>query len=68
MENKQFLIRLANQLDVENKQDLAYVVRKNFDEFLEMLENGEIDFDMEKSDLNPRDTFSSGGITYLHEI
>ncbi len=42
---KQILISLANQLDAEDKPEQADVIDKNFKEFLELLEKGELDFD-----------------------
>jgi len=41
----EFLVALADQLDLEDKRELADVVDKDFEEFLELLENGELDFD-----------------------
>lgn len=40
-----FLVALADQLDREGKCGLADVVDRDFEEFLELLESGELDFD-----------------------
>ena len=51
MNNAEKLIALANQLDAEGKPLLADILDKDFQEFLDLLESGELDFDF---------TFSSG--------
>lgn len=45
MNNAEFLVALADQLDREGKESLADEVDNGFDEFLELLENGELTFD-----------------------
>lgn len=40
----EFLISLADQLDSEGKSEQADVLDNDFEEFLEMLENGELEF------------------------
>lgn len=41
---EKFLIALANDLDDEGKFDLADKVDNDFEEFLKLLEDGELDF------------------------
>jgi hypothetical protein len=43
--HREFLIALADQLDQEGKSELADIVDKDFEEFLELLESGEFVFD-----------------------
>lgn len=43
--HREFLVALADQLDHEGKPELADIVDKDFEEFLELLESGELVFD-----------------------
>ena len=63
MNNVEKLIALADQLDAEGKTELADVIDKDFDEFLEMLESGELDFDFTFSGgaRDPRGPYSNRG-------
>lgn len=45
MKYTNFLISLADQLDEEGKPLLADIIDKDFQEFLELLEEGELNFD-----------------------
>ncbi len=45
MNYKNFLILFADKLDREEKFELADDIDENFEEFLKMLENGELIFD-----------------------
>jgi len=45
MTNAEFLVVLADQLDRESKRALADEVDNSFEEFLELLESGELTFD-----------------------
>ena len=40
--NAEFLLSLADRLDQEGKHELADIIDKNFEEFLELLESGEL--------------------------
>ena len=39
----EFLMALADRLDIEGKPELADVIDKDFEEFLELLESGEFE-------------------------
>ena len=43
--HSKFLIILTQQLIKEGKHDKASVINEDFDEFLELLESGELNFD-----------------------
>lgn len=45
MRNAYLLIALADQLDEEGKLDKADIIDENFEEFLELLEEGKLNFD-----------------------
>lgn len=45
MDYRKFLISLANQLDQEGKPELADILDKEFEEFLQLLEEGKLNFD-----------------------
>ncbi len=49
--NEMFLIKLADELDLEGKFFEAGVLDEGFEEFLKLLEEGDLDFDF---------TFSAG--------
>jgi len=59
----EFLIALANQLDQEGKHELADIVDKDFEEFLELLESGELTTEemFSGGQRNPRLPYSSRG-------
>jgi hypothetical protein len=40
----QFLVSLANQLDAEGKTEQADIIDSDFEEFLKLLENGDLEF------------------------
>jgi len=63
MDNRDKLIALANQLDAEGKTEEADEIDKNFEEFLELLESGELDFDFTFSanSRDPRGPYSNEG-------
>lgn len=50
-----FLVALANQLKREGKDELADIVEEDWDEFIEMLESGQLNFDFTQSS-SPRGT------------
>ncbi len=50
-----FLVGLSNQLKKEGKYELADEVEENWDEFLKLLESGELNFDFTQSS-SPRGT------------
>ena len=41
---QELLVNLADELDREGNPELADEIDKNFEEFLKLLENGELDF------------------------
>ena len=45
MNNREKLIALANQLDQEGKPELADEIDNDFQTFLQLLEEGKLDFD-----------------------
>jgi len=49
MNYKKYLILLADQLDMEGKFSQADVIDEDFEEFLQLLEKGELDFDFTMS-------------------
>lgn len=57
------LIVLADQLDLEGKFEEADVIDENFEEFLKLLEEGELDFDFTFSggQRDPRGPYSNRG-------
>lgn len=61
MNYTKFLITLANQLDKEGKPELADIIDKDFEEFLELLEEGKLTFDFLQSGGNrdPRSAYSN---------
>lgn len=63
MNNVEFLIALANQLDEEGKYELADEVDENFQEFLQLLEEGKMDFDFTYNGgvRDPRGPYSNRG-------
>lgn len=58
-----FLVALADQLDLEEKPELADILDRDFEEFLELLENGELTFDPHFSggQRDPRQPYSNRG-------
>ena len=64
MDYSKLLIALANQLDKENKPELADIVDENFEEFLNLLENGELDFDFlfPGGQRDPHSPYSNSGL------
>jgi hypothetical protein len=57
-----FLICLADQLDAEGRSDLADVIDKDWEEFLQLLEEGKLDFNfMFHGTRNPNDPYSNRG-------
>jgi hypothetical protein len=63
MTNAEFLVALADQLDKEDKHELADIVDKDFEELLTMLENGELTFNDQSSggQRDPRLPYSNRG-------
>lgn len=63
MNNAQKLIALADQLDREGKPMLADIVDQDFEEFLELLEEGKLNFDFLQYSGNrdPRGAYSNRG-------
>lgn len=63
MKNAEKLIALADQLDREGKPMLADIVDQDFQEFLELLEDGKLDFDFLQAGgpRDPRDAYSNRG-------
>jgi hypothetical protein len=63
MKNVLFLIALADQLDMEGKFNEADVVDEDFEEFLKLLEEGELTFDYSYSGSarDPRTPYSNPG-------
>ena len=62
MNYKTFLIKLADQLDEEGNHQLADIVDENFEDFLKLLENGELDFNfLFHGTRDPRDPYSNRG-------
>jgi hypothetical protein len=61
--NAAFLIALADALDHEGKFELADIVDKDFEEFLKLLEEGDLVFDESFSGgaRDPRGPYSSWG-------
>lgn len=60
MNNREKLIALADQLDKEGKPELADEIDKNFEEFLQLLEEGKLDFDFTfEGGQHPSDTPTS---------
>jgi hypothetical protein len=59
----EFLVALADQLDREGKTDLADKVDEDFDQFLEMLEDGELNFDptLSGGQRDPRQPYNGRG-------
>jgi hypothetical protein len=60
----EFLVAFADRLDQEGRFEEADAVDENFQEFLELLEKGELDFDPRFSggSRDPRQPYSSRGI------
>lgn len=58
-----FLVALADQLDQEGKHEQADMIDKDFEEFLELLENGELTTEelMSGGQRDPRLPYSNRG-------
>lgn len=58
-----FLITLADQLDLEGRFEEADIIDKDFQEFLELLESGKLDFDprFPGGARDPRQPYSNKG-------
>ena len=63
--NALLLIKLADQLDAEGHPDKADEIDKNFQEFLQLLEEGKLDFDFTyfTGARDPRNPYSNKGLT-----
>ena len=63
MNNRKFLIALADQLDEEGRFEEADIIDENFQEWLRLLEEGELDFDFTYSggSRDPRGPYSNRG-------
>jgi len=63
MNNALFLIALADQLDIEGKIDEADAIDESFEEFLKLLEEGELIFNYDYSGgaRDPRSPYSNPG-------
>lgn len=66
MNYKLLLLKLADQLDEEGKFQEADIIDKDFEEFLRLLEDGQLDFDFTYSggSRDPRGPYNSRG----HEL
>ncbi|MFA5048410.1 MAG: hypothetical protein WC516_05315 [Patescibacteria group bacterium] len=64
MKNAEKLIALADQLDREGKPMLADIVDQDFQEFLELLGDGKLDFDFLQAGgpRDPRGPYSNRGL------
>jgi hypothetical protein len=60
---KKVLVALANQLDAEGKYELADIIDEEWDVFLKLLEEGELEFDFTYSggSRDPRNPYSHRG-------
>jgi len=59
---REFLVKLADQLDEEGNHQLADIIDKDFEEFLELLEQGKLDFNyLFSGTRDPRDPYSNLG-------
>lgn len=60
----EFLISLANQLDIEGKFDKADLIDEDFETFLELLEEGKLNFEnlYSWSPRDPRSPYCNPGI------
>jgi hypothetical protein len=58
-----FLISLADELDLEGKFEEADIIDENFEEFIKLLEEGELNFDFTYSggQRDPRGPYSNRG-------
>jgi len=63
MNKKEFLVCLANTLDEEGKFLDADIIDENFEDFLDLLEDGDLDFDFTYSggSRDPRGPYSNRG-------
>ena len=63
MDYAKFLISLADQLDREGELNKADIIDKDFEEFVKLLENGELDFDFSayQGYRDPRGPYSNQG-------
>lgn len=62
MNYKEFLIKLADELDEEGKHQLADIIDENFEEFLKLLEEGKLDFSfLFHGTRDPRNPYSNRG-------
>lgn len=59
----EFLVALADRLDQEGNHELADVIDKDFEEFLDLLESGELDINQPFSggQRDPRQPYSGRG-------